>query len=348
MLILKLLARMSGCVHNPDIIAFGRKNLRHLHKMGFCMSGIPSEPTLCRLGKQIPPDDFAAKAEAFIRKMMLKITPKGLKIIAIDGKCANGTTQDNGRSPDILSAHSVSPGITLATTVCDEKSNEITAVGDLLRPEIIGGSLVTGDAMFCQKDIAEAIRGCNADFLLAVKANQKSLRYTLEDRLGRVPCVDEYTEGPELSHGRIETRTCRTYRGSQVSVDSEKWGSRQTIVAVDKHTIRKSDKSETDDRRYYISSLDLAAKTACEYTRQHWGIESMHWNLDRNMLQDNIKRKYVTSARNLDTLQRTVLNIFALWRCFRKKRSDKKIGTAELIRRCKYNFSFLKQILALK
>ncbi|WP_289766771.1 ISAs1 family transposase, partial [Bacteroides acidifaciens] len=209
----------------------------------------------------------------------------------MDGKAERGTVQENGRSPDIVSAYSFNTGITLATEACQEKSNEIKAVPILLDKIDIAGKVVTADAMSMQKDIVEKIRKKGGDFLIELKANQPSLRYGVEDRLAGHTPVYSYSEDPVLAHGRIETRTYRIYDGLDIIADKEKWGGNMTVIEYESSTVKKSTGAYTSEKRLYVSSMPTHTPKPGAIVRNHWSIESMHWGLDHNLQQDNIKRK---------------------------------------------------------
>lgn len=149
----------------------------------------------------------------------------------------------------------------------------------------------------------------------------------------------EYTEGPELGHGRIETRTYRVYDGLGLIADKEKWGGNLTIVEYISDTVRKSTGEYTTEKRLYASSLPANTPFLGAYIRNHWSIESHHWCLDHNLLQDKVKRKYANAARNLDTIQRIVCSVFSIWKGRRKKKSDKRKGMTELMRHVAMSFT---------
>lgn len=256
-----------------------------------------------------------------------------------------GTVLHNGRNPDIVSAYSCNSGITLATEACQEKSNGITAVPVLLDRLDITGQIITADAMSMQKEIVDKIRAKGADFVIELKANQRSLRYGIEDRIRNATPVHTYTDGPVLEHGRIEERTYNIYDGLTLIADKDKWNGSMTVVESVSRTIRKATGVCTVERRLYVSSLPTDDIRLKYIPRKHWSIESMHWSLDYNLQQDRIKRKGMTAARNLDTIQRIVLAIFSVWRSRRKKRSDKAKGNAELMRYVSMSFTKLMLIL---
>ena len=268
---------------------------------------MPSEPTLCRVENGIDDSGFADKMAEFVRtfhRELVKACDRP-EMICIDGKAMRGTVQKNGRNPDIISVYSPDTGITLATEACEEKSNEIKAVPLLLDKIGIAGKLVTADAMSMQKDIINKIRKKNGYFLIELKANQRALRYGVEDKIRLDAPRFTYSYGPELEHGRIETRL-------------------------------------------YVANLPVETSSIGKAVRKHWPIESMHWGLDVNLLQDSTKRKLTRAARNLDTLQRIVYSLFSVWKGRRKKLSDKAKGVAELMRFVAKSFTKLRHFLSQK
>ncbi len=349
-LVLIILARMSKCVGRADIIEFGRHNLTRFRSMGMLKNGIPSEPTLCRIENGIDESSMSESMMAFMGQFHDELTRfmSGQQIICVDGKAMCGTLLDNGRNPDIVSAHSRDTGLTLATEACQEKSNEIKAVPLLLDKIDISGKVVTADAMSMQKDIIDKIRKRDGDFLIELKANQPSLRYGVEDRLCRVSPIRTEKYGPELDHGRIETRTYYIYDGLELIADKEKWGGNLTIIRSHYDTVKKSTGKQTSEERIYITSLPVCRPNLGMLVRDHWSIESFHWSLDRNLLQDDIRRKSQKAARNLDTIQRIVHGLFYIWKGRRKKKADKAKGVAELMRVLALSFTKLMRFLSQK
>lgn len=121
-----------------------------------------------------------------------------------------------------------------------------------------------------------------------------------------------------------------------------------TIIEYEADTVRKSTGVRTYEKRLYVSSLAADTPALGAYVRKHWSIESMHWGLDVNLMQDRIKRKAPKAARNLDTIQRIVYSVFSIWKGLRKKRSDKKKGLAELMRHVSMSFTKLLRYLKQK
>lgn len=346
LIILLILGRTSGHVSRADIIEFGRHNLKKIQKLGLLKNGVPSEATLCRVENGMDNLDLARRMQEFLETFYRELAQgrSDRDIWCIDGKAMRGTVQQNKRNPDIVSAYSYRHRITLATEACQEKSNEITAMPVLLDKLDFTGKIITSDAMGLQKNIIKKIRG-KGHFLIELKANQRGLCYRVEDGLsGLSPCYT-YTEGPELGHGRIETRTYHIYDGQQILADSKKWGDRLTIIASEYKSIRKSSGAESSEKRLYVSNLPVDTPDIGAIVRAHWSIESMHWCLDRNFAQDSIKRKSLKGARNLDTIQRIVHSLFSIWKARRKKLSDKAKGVAELKRRVSMSLTKLLRFL---
>lgn len=349
-IILMILGRMSKCIRRADLIAFGKQNLRKLQSMGLLKNGVPSEPTLCRVENGINSSSLSNRMAEFLQSFHQELvsTCALIEIICVDGKAMRGTVLANGRNPDIVSAYSPSAGLTMATEVCQEKSNEIKAVPRLIDRIDVRGKLITADAMSMQKEIIDKIRDKGGYFLIELKANQRALRYGVEDRIKKATPRASYTVGPELGHGRIETRTYNVYDGLELIEDTDKWGGNLTVVEFISHNTKKSTGVHTTEERLYVSNLPVDSPLIGTAVRTHWSIESMHWGLDYNFRQDEIKRKYSKAARNLDTLQRIAFSIFSIWRGRRKKRSDKSLGIAALMRRVSASFTALMKFLSQK
>ena len=241
-LILFILGRASKCITRAEIIEFGKHNLKKFRSMGMLRNGVPSESTLCRVEQGIDENCLASHMTAFTEAFVNEASPKGTEpdIICVDGKAMRGTVQSNGKNPDIVSAYSKNTGITLATEACREKSNEIKAVPLLLAKLNLDGRVVTADAMSMQKDIIDLIRGKGGDFIIELKANQRALRYGIEDKIKSCVPMQTYTEGPVLEHGRIETRTYRTYNGLNLIANKEKWGGNLTVIEFESSSEKKT------------------------------------------------------------------------------------------------------------
>ena len=349
-IMLMILGRMAGCIGRAEILEFGRYNLNKLHKMGLLRNGVPSEATLCRVENGINDMDMADRMQQFADIFLERLTcaSRIIEIICIDGKAERGTVQENGRSPDIVSAYSFSTGITIATEACQEKSNEIKAIPILLDKIDVAGKIVTADAMSMQKDIVEKIRKKGGDFLIELKANQPSLRYGIEDRLVEHTPVYSYTEGPELAHGRIETRTYRVYDGLDIIADKKKWGGNMTIIEYESSTVKKSTGVHTSEKRLYVSSMPThtpkprSHRTQPLVDRKHalgTGPQSSAGQYKTQVDESCPKPRHHTENRLLGVLNMERTS---------QKQSDKNKGMAELIRHISMSFTGLMRFLSQK
>lgn len=200
----------------------------------------------------------------------------------------------------------------------------------------------------CRRKIVDKIREKQGYFPEELKANQRALRYGVEDKIKYCEPKHTYTEGPELGHGRIESRTYKVCDGLELIADKDKWGGNLTVVEFVTHSTKKSTGAETTETRLYMSNLPINTPWIGTAVRNHWSLESMHWGLDFNLSQDDTKRKSPKAARNLDTLQRIVYSLFSIWKCRRKKLSDKAKGMAELMRFVSKSFTRLMHFLSQK
>ena len=191
MLYLVCQARISGCHTRKEIIAYGEAHLDELQsEFDILQNGIPSEPTLHRMERDIDSEEFSKLYSEFACALAQECRPTQADtpmVFAIDGKAMRGTTQSNGRTPDIVSLYETDSGIALDMEPCQEKSNEIKATPKTLkRTALPDGAVVTGDAMNCQKDIIDLIRQNGYDYFIALKANQKEVRWSVEDELPKM------------------------------------------------------------------------------------------------------------------------------------------------------------------
>ncbi|WP_223925317.1 ISAs1 family transposase [Prevotella lacticifex] len=315
MLLLVILARACGCETRKDIVAFGTIHLSYLQDhLGILAKGCPSEPTLCRMEGGIDDITLASLVSTLSRKYVSEHDGANRRHIAIDGKFMLGTKIGDGRSPDVVTAFSVTDRLPLDTEMCEVKSNEIKAVPKIIeRADYMNGCVITADAMSCQSSIIKGIVGKGADYLIALKANQKAARWSVEDAVPTLHPNDEWKTEWELAHGRLYQRRCRVYSDISGIKALEKFLNVKAVIAIDTHTIEKKSGTEQKQTRYYITSLEERAQTLDRISRMHWGIENnLHWTLDARMRQDRTKRKETKSARNLDSIQKLVYIIYTI------------------------------------
>jgi predicted transposase YbfD/YdcC len=243
----------------------------------------------------------------------------------LDGKALRRALNRDENPKYVVSAWAESNNLVLGQLKVDEKSNEITAVPELLRVLELAGCIVTVDAMGCQKKIAKEIIEADADYVLALKGNQETvhaevksfLDATLEEKQKQRPkgavipkaaAHLQQLETVEKDHGRLETR--RYYQSAELDwfADRAKWEGLRSVGMV--QAVREVDGKTTTERRYYLSSLSLDVATFARAVRGHWGVENkLHWVMDVCFREDQSRARTGYAAENLATLRRLALNL---------------------------------------
>lgn len=289
-----------------EIEEFGHNQLDWLRKFGGFKHGIPAHDTINRVFSAINPDEFSL---CFSRLTHGVPKPPGKEIVAIDGKtiCNSAGKLKNLPAVHVVSAFAQSRGITLGQRIVCEKSNEITAIPQLLTLLDIEDSIVTTDAMGCQKEIAKQIIANKADNILAVKGNQASLQEAIVDTVRfEKPC--DFNTQTDVGHGRIETRCCSIYRNLTLIENSSEWAGLKTVVRIESQRIIKSTGAITKQVRHYISSTDGSAQQFNDWIRSHWAIENnLHWMLDVNFREDYSTKQKANAAQNFNTISKLAL-----------------------------------------
>lgn len=243
------------------------------------------------------------------------------EVVAIDGKALRHAADAGAPLPYIVSAWASGNGLALGQVKVDDKSNEITAIPELLRVLELKGCIVTIDAMGCQKEIAAAIVDKKADYLLALKGNQGTahdeFQQYFDDAVpagtagpvkARKPSTMDFFESLEKGHGRVETRRCWQTTDIAWFHDKVQWKELSSVGLIESIRIVKG--VRTVERRYYLSSLALGAQTFAQAVRQHWGVENrLHWSLDVTFREDQSRARTRYAAQNLATLRRIALNL---------------------------------------
>lgn len=311
---LAICAVIAGADGWEDIEDFGKDKIDWLKTFLRLPNGIPSHDTISRLFRRIKPEAFQ---ECFHKWTQTLHAALGLKHVAIDGKTLRRSHDRNTakNALHLVSAWSVENHLTLGQEAVDEKSNEITAIPELLRMLALEGAIVTIDAMGCQKSIAEEIVQQNADYVLAVKDNQPTLHAALQEHfehLHETNLKDDEVrryKTREKAHGRQEERY---YFLSPVpeslSHVSEDWVGLQSVGQVISMTQR--DGEEVSDVRYYVSSLPARVKAFASAVRGHWGIEnSLHWVLDVTFDEDRSRIRKDHGGENFALLRRIATSV---------------------------------------
>lgn len=302
---------LAGADSWADVERFGRAKLDWFRTFLKLPNGIPSHDTFGRVFALLNPEAFAA---CFSTWMATVCATLGLEHVAIDGKAMRGSRGPQATAAHVVSAFVAANGITLGQRRVNDKSNEITAIPELLQMLDIAGALVTIDAMGCQTKIAEEVRQGGADYLLAVKENQPTLYDDIHQfqiaALGREyqGIKHSFWEDQERSHGRDEFRACYVFDAKDVVNDPTAWRDVKSVVLiVSERAVNGQSSSEV---RYYISSRKASAKSFAASVRNHWGIENgLHWILDVDFGDDASRVRNGHGPENFALLRRLALAI---------------------------------------
>lgn len=293
-----------------EIALFAQTKKKWLKQFLKLPYGIPSHDTFNRVFSWLDPKEFQQYFMEWTN-MLRQCFPK--EVIAIDGKTARGS-KDNGHALHMVSAWANANRLILGQVKTQEKSNEITAIPELLDQIMIKGCVVTIDAMGCQTAIAEKIIEKKADYILALKGNQSSLhddiRTFFESELNdkHSEFQFDYDENVSKGHGRIDIRRCWVTRQIDWLSQKDQWKNLQSIVMIESE--RHLNDQVSKERRYYIASDKSSAKQFNEDIRAHWGVEnSQHWVLDIAFREDECRTRKDNAPHNFALIRHWALNL---------------------------------------
>jgi predicted transposase YbfD/YdcC len=274
-------------------------------------NGIPTAQTLRKvfrlLDTQALQRGFAAWAAS--------LRAEAREVMAVDGKMLGGSkTSTDGRGAlHVVSAYATEAGLVLAQQAVDGKSNEITAIPELLDMLNLKGAIVSIDAMGTQKEIARRIADKGADYVLALKGNQTSLREDAALFFADAVCATDCAVSAETDagHGRIEERSCRAAEARWLAERHPDWKGLRSLAAVTAKRIDKKTGRESLETRYYITSLEPDPKTILAATRAHWGIEIFHWTLDVTFDEDRCRTRKDASPLNFAVIRHAGYNLLS-------------------------------------
>lgn len=346
-LVIGFCATLAGGEGFNDMEEFGKDKEAWLKTFLDLPNGIPSHDTFNRVFQALDPEAFLA---CFLRWTQgLRHVVAG-EVVAVDGKALRrALDKHRGHAlPYIVSAWAADNGLVLGQVKVDEKSNEITAVPQLLRALELKGCIVTVDAMGCQKKIARQIVEAGADYALALKGNHETIHDEVKGCMDDL--VDRWSQDPtqtpglgfyqtvEKDHGRIETR--RFWQTCDVAwfADRNKWEGLRSFGAVE--SIREAGGVVSTERRYYLLSLGPDVATFARASRQHWGVENnVHWILDVTFKEDQSRARERHAAQNLATLRRLALNAL--------RREPSKRSLRLKVKRAGWNNDYLLKVLGI-
>ena len=330
-LVITICAVICGADEWTEIELFGKSKRKWFERFLALPNGIPSHDTFGRVFSLLDP---AQLEECFQRWIAAMAACTGGQLIAIDGKTIRRSFQkaDNKAAIHIVSAWSETNSLVLGQVSTEEKSNEITAIPRLLKMLDITDSVITIDAMGCQKAIAKQIVSQKGHYVLQVKKNHAGLHDVIKEMFdeltgrGIAGVRYESHESVDAGHGRVETRRIWTTDWTNWYVDRKKWKGLRSFVCVE--SVREVDGRTSKERRYYISDLDgQDAVAMLSYVRGHWGIENkLHWSLDVTFREDDLRQRVGHSAENLSRIRRLALNLL---------RQDKSVKVGAKAKRLK-------------
>ncbi len=310
---ISICAVICGAEHWTEIEDFGECKEQWFRSFLPLPNGIPSHDTIGRVFSIIDPKQLQQCYADWIQGFM-----KGVDVrhICLDGKTVRGSRHepDNKKAVHMISAYAHSCGLVLTQEKVDDKTNEITALPDILRRLQLRNAIVSIDAMGCQKEIAGQIQEQGGDYVLSLKGNQGRLAQDVEhhfdctERDGFVLLDHETHTTVDGDHGRVETRRYDVI-GDIGWLDPEKrWRGFSAIGRVVSERIINKVKSV--EARYYILSKRFAAKEFAKVSRNHWGIEnSLHWILDVAFREDECRVHAGYAAENFTVLRHIALNL---------------------------------------
>ena len=314
-LFLTLCAVICGMDDWESIEVWGEVRLDWLRQFVPLENGIPSHDTIARVFAALDSKQFQA---SFLRWMGSLCPSLEGQIVAIDGKTARGSHDRSigKRAIHMVSAFVCGHGITLGQWKTEEKSNEITAIPELIDVLDLKGATVTLDAMGCQKDVAQAIVDKEAHYVLGLKGNQGTLSQRVKDFFDQTQWrnYEDFSNwgvrSQDSGHGRIDTRRCVALPCDDWE-GIEAWAGLKSVVMIE--SIRQTDNSVSSEKRYYISSLEPDSKKLAHAIRSHWEVENrLHWCLDVTFGEDANRTRKDNAPENLNIMRKITMNILRL------------------------------------
>ncbi len=310
-LLLALFATLAGAEGFTDIARFGQKKLDLLRRFLPFADGTPSHDHLGDIFASLDPEAFRSCFVTWVGAL----TKAPLEVIAIDGK----TSRRSGRKGSKDAIHTVSAfaarqRLVLAQTKVNEKSNEIVAIPALLDMLSIEGAIVTIDAMGCQRNIAQKIVDKKADYVLALKGNQGTLRDDVEvfaneqKSRGFADTTISVNQTVDGDHGRIETRRVTVVHDVAWLQKRHQWPGLKGLVIID--ATREIGPKTERETRYYVTSSNLPADKLGSIVRDHWAVEnSLHWVMDMSFRDDECRIRTDNAPENFVTLKHMAVNL---------------------------------------
>lgn len=304
-----------------DIVYYSKLKIGWLRKFFPYENGIPSHDVLNRVFNRLDTQEFNTCFIAWVNSIA---TLTDGRVIALDGKTVRGSASNLGSSKlHIVSAFCTKNEMSLGQVKVGDKSNEITAIPELLDLIDVEGCIVTIDAMGCQTKIADKIIEQGADYILMVKDNQPELKEQVEKvfKIQKPTMVDVEED---LGHGRIEKRKCEIITNLDFLDDQNHWRNLNSIIRIVSERTDKKTDAYSCETRYYISSLKQDAKLLNNSIRSHWAIENnLHWTLDVVMKEDGQRNYIGNAAENMNMIKKMALAMLVNEKTIQKSKAKK-------------------------
>lgn len=338
----------SGAEGWVEVVQWGQMKLDWLRRYLPFSNGIASHDTYTRVFSLLNATCFEA---CFIRWMRFLCPPLAGQVIPIDGKSLRRSYDGEEKMVHLVSAWHTMAGVILGQVKTADKSNEITAIPELLDALQIDGAIITIDAMGCQHAIIEKIIDKKADYIVAVKDNQPTLSQALQEWFAAADAgtLDRpfwEAVSTDKDHGRLETRRCVvTNDVAWLNELGQNWAGIKSLVMIESTREMINGKRQGEcstELRYYISSLPAKAALFNQQIRAHWGIEnSLHWVLDMAFDEDDCRIRVGDGAQNFAILRRIALNLL-------KQDRSTKVGVATRRKKAGWDTSYLETLLGLR
>ena len=341
-IIITICAVICGANSWVEVAEFGKEREKWLRKFLKLPNGIPSHDTFGRVFSVLSSVEFQKCFSSWIEAIFF--VTKG-QVIAIDGKTLRKShdRSSNKSAIHMVSAWATANRVVLGQVKTDEKSNEITAIPELLKLLEVKGCIVTIDAMGCQKSIARQIIDQEGDYVLGLKGNQGNLYEDVKLFFEYASLIEfddishSYHEDIDAGHGRIETRRVWTVSDLDWLQGKEQWKGLNVIGMVE--STREIDDKRSTERRFYIGSIENNAELLGNSVRAHWGIEnSLHWSLDVTFREDDCRVRKGNASENFAVVRHIALGLL-------QQEKSARTGIKAKRFKCALNTDYLTKVL---
>jgi predicted transposase YbfD/YdcC len=342
-LVISICGTICGAQYWSEMEAFGHAKREWFASFLELKNGIPSHDTFRRVFMLL---DTTKLKEIFLEWIAEAVTLSKGTLVNIDGKnlCGSKEPIKGKKALNVVSAWVSSQSVVLGQVKCEEKSNEITAIPELLKMLDIKGCIVTIDAIGCQTEIVDQIVEQGADYVISLKGNQGTLHQDVKGYMDKIEVIAEkensyqYCESIEKDHGRIEERRCWVTEDIGWLEQKDEWNKLKSLIMVE--AVREViGKEKTVERRYFIGSIGANAREAMRSVRGHWAIENeMNWCLDIGFREDDCRVREARSAENLNMIRHIGLNLL-------KQEKGCKLGIKSKMKKAGWDENYLLKVL---